>query len=321
MLKRSLLTALLATLALPYAASVQAQQLPPLVRIVVPFAAGASTDVTARALAQQLQNRLGSTFIVENRPGASGMIGSATVVKGPKDGSQLLFTSVSMVSSAAATRNAPFDVVKDLTPVAIVNEAPLILVVNAKSDIKTPQDLINVARAKPEELTHGTGGVGTIAHLAMELFNEAAKVNVRHIPYKGAAPAVTDLAGDTLSAVMAVNSTFGPNIKSGRLRVIGVASEKAHPGYPGVPTLNTVAPGYSAILWTAVFAPAGTPAPLVQRLNKEIVEIAKSREFADLMQNDAAVPVAASPEEAARVVANSYNTWKKISSSRNIVLE
>jgi len=320
-LKRTVLSALLATLALGFTVHATAQQLPNPIRIVVPFAPGASTDVTARALALQLQNRLGVSVLVENRAGASGMIGSASVVKGPKDGSQLLFTSVSMVSTAAATQNAPFDVVNDLVPLAIVNEAPLILVVNAKSDIKSPQDLVAAARAKPDELTHGTGGIGTIAHLAMEMFNDAAKVQIRHIPYKGAAPAVTDLAGGTLSALMAVNSTFGPNIKSGRLRLIGVASDKPHPAFPGVPTLNTVAPGYTAGLWTGVFAPAGTPAALVQRLNREINEISKSRELAELMQGDGAIPRALTPEESARVVRDSFNTWKRISSARNIVAE
>ncbi len=321
MRKRTLLSVLAVTLAVPFTVPAQAQQLPNPIRIIVPFAPGASTDVTARALAQQLQNRLGVSVIVENRAGASGMIGSASVVKGPKDGSQILFTSVSMVSTAAATQNAPFDVVNDLIPVAIVNEAPLILAVNARSDIKTPQDLVNAARAKPDLLTHGTGGVGTIAHLAVEMFNDAAKVQIRHIPYKGAAPAVTDLMGETLSAVMAVNSTFGPNIKSGRLRVIGVASDKPHPAFPGIPTLNTVAPGYTAGLWTGIFAPIGTPAAVVQRLNREIIEIAKSKELAELMQNDGAMPRALNPEESARVVRDSFSTWKRISSVRNIVAE
>ena len=305
------------------ASSACAQQapVPPVIKLIMPFATGSTTDLIARTVGTQLATRLGNTVVVDVRAGGSTMIGAGAVANGPKDGSQLLFTSVSMVSTAAATQNAPFDVVNDLVPLAIVNEAQLILVVNAKSDIKSPQDLVAAARAKPDELTHGTGGIGTIAHLAMEMFNDAAKVQIRHIPYKGAAPAVTDLAGGTLSALMAVNSTFGPNIKSGRLRLIGVASDKPHPAFPGVPTLNTVAPGYTAGLWTGVFAPAGTPAALVQRLNREINEISKYRELAELMQGDGAIPRALTPEESARVVRDSFNTWKRISSARNIVAE
>jgi tripartite-type tricarboxylate transporter receptor subunit TctC len=320
---RRRVTAFLAASALAFAVNAHAQEapLPPLIRIVVPFAPGASTDVAARAIARLLGPRLGTNVIVENRPGASGMIGSASVVRGPKDGSQLVFTSVSMVSTAASTRNAPFDVTADLLPAAIVYEAPLIMAVPASSHIKTPADLVAAARAKPDHLSHGTGGVGTIVHLTMELFNDIAKTQIKHIPYKGASLALTDMMGGTIDMMMAVNSTFGPNIKSGRLRVIGVASEKPHPAFPGVPTLNSVAPGFVVSLWTGLFVPAGTPAPFVQRLNREINEIAKSPELAELLQSDGAVPLALTPEESARLVRDSYNSWKRIATSRNIILE
>lgn len=169
-----------------FAAPAQAEDapMPPLVRIVVPFAPGASTDVIARLIASQLGPRLHTNVIVENRPGASGMIGSNFVAKSPKDGSTLLFTSVSMLSTAATTRNAPFDVINDLVPVAIPNSGPLLIAVSSKTDIKTPADLLAAARAHPDELTHGTGGIGTTAHLAMELLNEKAHVQIKHIPYK-----------------------------------------------------------------------------------------------------------------------------------------
>lgn len=150
--------------------------------MIVPFSAGASTDVAARAVAQQLGTRLGVSVIVENRAGASGMIGSATVARGPKDGSQLLFTSVSTISTAATTRNTPFNVISDIVPVAILYEAPLIVAVPVNSSIKTPQDLVAAARARPDQLTHGTAGIGTIAHLTAELFNDSARIQIKHIP-------------------------------------------------------------------------------------------------------------------------------------------
>jgi tripartite-type tricarboxylate transporter receptor subunit TctC len=321
LLKRTLATGLCALALSGPGAAVYAQQLPPLIKMIVPFAPGASTDVSARALAQQLSTRLGVNVIVDNRAGASGMIGSSLVAKGPKDGSQLLFTSVSMITTAATTRNAPFDVKTDLVPVAIMYEAPLIFVVATNSPIRTPQDLVAAARANPDRITHGTGGIGTIAHLTAELFGESAKVQLKHVPYKGAALAVPDLISGTLDTMIAVNSTFGGNIKSGRLRAIGVTTEKPSPAFPGLPTMNTVAPGFAVSLYTAVFARAGTPPAIVQKLNHEINAIAKSKALADLLQSDGATPVDVTPQEASRRVRESYDTWKRLSTSRNIVID
>lgn len=318
------LAALLSAFALLGSAPVaQAQpvQIPPLIRIVVPFAPGASTDVIARLIANQLGPRLGTNVIVENRAGGSGMIGGNFVAKAPKDGSTLLFTSVSMVSTAATTRNAPFDVTSDLVPIAMPGAGPLVIAVSAKTDIKTPADLVAAARAKPDQITHGTGGVGTIAHLAAELLNDAAKIQLRHIPYKGASLAVTDTAGGTIDMMIAVNTTFASQITAGRMRPIAVTSARPSPAFPGLPPMATVAPGYSVDLWTALFAPAGTPPALVQRINHEVNEIAKSKEVVELMQGDGATPLSVTPEEAAKRVRESYATWKRVATARNIVLE
>jgi tripartite-type tricarboxylate transporter receptor subunit TctC len=304
-----------------FASSARAQQFPSLIRMVVPFAPGASTDVAARAVAQQLATRLGVTVIVENRAGASGMIGSLGVVRGPKDGSQLLFSSVSMITTAATTRNAPFDVTADIVPVAILYEAPLLVAVSATSPIKTPKDLVDAARAKPDQITHGTAGIGTIAHLTAELFNDSAKVQLKHVPYKGASLAVPDVVAGTVDVMFAVNSTFGAQIKGGRLRAIGVTSDKPQAAFPGLPTMNTVAPGFAASLWTGVFVPAGTAPALIQRLNREINEIARSREMAELLKSDGAVPLNLTPDESERRVRDSYGTWKRVATSRNIALE
>jgi len=318
------LAALLSALAVLVAATAaHAQQatIPPLIKMVVPFAAGASTDVMARAVAAQLAPRLGTNIVVENRAGASGMIGSATVVNGPKDGSQILFTSVSMISTAATTRNNPFDVTKDLVPVAVLYEAPLLIAVNSKSDIKTPAEFVAAARAKPDQITHGTAGVGTFAHLAAELLNDAAKIQLRHIPYKGASLAVTDVIGGSVDAMLAVNSTFSSQIKGGRMRALAVTSLKPSPAFPGLPTMASVVPGYHVELWTAIFVPAGTPPALVQRLNREINEAIKAKEVVELMQSEGATPLAISADEAGRRVRDAYVMWKRVATSRNIVLE
>jgi tripartite-type tricarboxylate transporter receptor subunit TctC len=305
------------------AASAAAQQpaMPPLVRIVVPFAAGASTDVIARALAAQLGPKLGTTVIVENRPGASGFIGAAAVAKSPHDGSMLLFTSVSMISAATTTKNVPIDVLKDLVPIGIPGEGPLVFAVPANSPIKTPADLLAAARAKPDMITHGTGGVGTLAHMAAELLNDSAKIQLRHIPYKGASLAVTDMLGGNIDMMIAVKSTFGANVSAGKFRLIAVTSREPSPAFPGVPTVASVVPGYEVSLFTTLYAPAGTPDAVVQRINRAMNEVAKSKELTELMLSDGALPLTVTPEQAAAKVREAYATWKKLAAAKNIVTD
>lgn len=292
---------------------------PSMIRIIVPYAAGAGTDVMARRVANQLGPRLGTTVIVENRPGASGMIGTSAAVKGPKDGSILVFASVSLVTAAAVTRNVPFDIVKDLAPVAITGEGPLLIVVPSQSPIKTPADLVAAARAKP--LTHGSAGVGTIVHLAAELLNISAKTQLQHIPYKGAAPAVTDTIGGTLDVMLAANTTFSSQISSGRMRTIAVTSAQPSPAFPNVPTMASVVPGYSATLWNVLFAPTGTPPHLLNILNREVNEISKSKEMTELMQLDGFTSKTLTLEQSSKQVRDAYTTWKALAKDRNISVE
>lgn len=316
----TLLSVSLLALTVP-ASRAQQTPLPPLVRVVVPAAAGASTDIMARAIAPQLAARLGTTVIVDNRAGASGMLGAAAVAKAPKDGSSLLFFSVSLISAAATTRHPSVDVLTELLPVAAVAENPLVFAVSTKTDIKTPSDLVAAARAKPDQVTHGTAGVGTIAHVAAELFNNAAKVQLKHVPYRGAAPAVVDLVSGTIDVMVASNATFASQVKAGRARLIGVASRQPSPAFPGLPTMNTAAPGYESGLWTGFWVPAGTPPAIVQRLNREIVEIARSKELGELLQADGGVPLALTPEEFGARVRSDYAAFKKLATDKNIVVE
>jgi tripartite-type tricarboxylate transporter receptor subunit TctC len=317
------LRALISIMAMLIAASVSAQQapMPPLIKVIVPFSPGASTDVIARTLATQLGPKLGTTVIVENRPGASGFIGATAVAKGPRDGSMLLFTSVSMISAATTNKNVPIDVLKDLVPVAIPGEGPLVFAVPATSPINNPADLLAAARAKPDVLTHGTGGVGTIAHMAVELLNEEAHIQLRHIPYKGASLAVTDMLGGTIDMMVAVKSTFGGHVNAGKFKLVAVTSLQPSPAFPGVPTIASVVPGYEVTLFTTLYAPAGTPAPVVQRINQAVNEISKSKEMTELMLSDGALPLTVTPEQAARKVRDAYATWKKLAVAKNIVTE
>ncbi|HSV82113.1 MAG TPA: tripartite tricarboxylate transporter substrate-binding protein [Ramlibacter sp.] len=321
---RKIINSLMATLPLLVGvSSALAQQtpFPATVRLVVPFAPGAGTDVMARAVAAQLGARIGSTIIVDNRVGAAGQIGTTSVAKGPKDGSILLFTSSSLITTAATSRNLHYSLLTDFVPISIVADGPMLVGVSAQSNIKTPADLIAAAKAKPDRLTSSSGGVGSVGHLAAELLNDAGKVQMRHIPYKGAAPALVDLAAGTVDMLIASYSTLAPQIKSGRVVPIAVTYQQPSAAYPGLPPMATAAPGYNVGIWYGVFAPAGLPADMVQRLNREINEIAKTPELRQLSQADGAVPVLAGPEELSRRIRDDFALWKRLAAQKNIVIE
>jgi hypothetical protein len=317
----SLSLASLALLATPLAAFSQQATIPPLIKVIVPFAPGAGTDVLARAVAAQLSTRLGTTVIVENRAGAAGTTAVAGVAKGPKDGSQLVFNSTSLVTAAATARNVSYDVTTDLVPVAIVADGPMLVGVSSQAGIKTPEDLVAAARAKPEMLTAGSGGVGSLGHLAVELLNDAAKIKIRHIPYKGAAPALVDVAAGTLTLTIGSYSTLAPQVQSGRVIPIAVTAAQPNPAYPGVPAMGQAAAGFKTGIWYGLFAPAGLPPALLQRLNRETNEVARSGEVRKLVEADGAAPINATPEELAVRIRQDYQTWKKLATDRQITTE
>lgn len=309
--------------ALVFSATVMAQQVPvpPLIKIVVPFAPGASTDVIARALAVRLGPKLGTSVIVENRPGANGLIGATSVVKGPTDGSSLMVISSSLLTVAATARTMPFDVTKDLIPLAVLGEGPLVIGVSASSSIKTPADLVAAARAKPGALSHGTGGTGTIAHMAQELLDDAAKISIMHVPYRGAALAMTDLMGGTIDMVIAAYSTLATGVSSGRVRPIAVTTLQPIPAFPALPTMASAVPGYSADIWVGLWAPAGMSPALVERLNREVNELTKSKEYAEVLKADGNQAVALTPAELGVRVRDTYTTWKKLAVAKNIIVD
>ncbi|EER61820.1 conserved hypothetical protein [Acidovorax delafieldii 2AN] len=307
-------------LTLPVAMA-QQTSLPAMIRIIVPATPGSSTDAYARAVAVQLGERTGSSVIVENKPGASTMLGSAAVAKGPKDGSMLLVNSTSLVSTGASMKEPPLDVVKDLVPVAILEQNPLVVAVSTKSGIRTPAELVAAARATPDTLTHGTTGIGSIAHIAQEQFDDAAKIRIKHVPYRGASLAVMDMAGGVIDMVIATHTTVAPGVKTGRARLIGITSLAPNTAFSGVPTMASVAPGFSLDLWLGVFAPTGTPSPVVNRLNREINEIARSDKLREMMASDGGEPVTLAPEQIAPRIKESFATFRKLAAEKNFVAE
>lgn len=295
--------------------------IPPMMKIIMPFAAGSTTDLFARAIATQLATRLGNTVVVEVRSGGSSMIGAGAVANGPKDGSMLLITTNSTVTAAATLKSVPFDIKKDLMPVAIVGDGPMLVGVSSKTGIKTPADLVATARTKPGGLTHGTSGVGSLPHLSAELFNSAAKVQINHVPYKGGAAAVVDLAAGTIDVMFATHSTFAPHVQSGRVNLVGVTTPQSSPLFPGLPSVASVAPGFSGSVWVAMFASSGIPPALAQRLNREINEIAASKEIRDVLVTNGFPPVALPLDELRKRMNTEYDNWKAIAAAQKIVLE
>ena len=294
---------------------------PKVIRIVVPFSAGASNDAIARVLAPPLAKRLETSVIVENRPGAAGTIGADAVAKAPRDGSAVLLTSSTFLTAAATQPRLPYDPIAAFAPVATVVQNPSLLAVSGAAPFKTAAELFAAARAKPNELTYGSAGVGSIGHMAQELLNAAARVQMTHVPYKGAANAAIDLAGGQIFVMISSSSTLSPFIKTGKVRVLAVTSKQPHPSFPGIPPLINTVPGYSNEVWVGVFAPAGTPPRLIDRLNREISEIAATPELKTLFEPDGMVPVATSPAAFAARVKQELAQWKQIATARKIVAE
>lgn len=314
---------LLATLLCTAAwAQTDAERIPATIKLVVPFAPGGSNDVIARAIAPALAKRLGTTIIIDNKPGAAGSIGADAVAKGPKDGSILLLTSSTLVTSAATMpRTTPFDVNTAFAPVALIGQGPMLLAVSATTPIKTPADFIAAARNNPGAISYGTSGPGSIAHMSSEMLAEAAKIQMLHVPYKGAAPALLDLASGQIQMMVSNYSSLVAQIKAGRVRPLAVTSRTASPSFPDLPPMGNLAPGFSAEIWVAVFAPAGTPAALVQRMNREINEVARQPEVKALLEADGTLPVALPPAEVAARIREDFAAWKKIAVAKNISAE
>lgn len=296
-------------------------RIPSLIKIVVPFSPGASNDAIARAVAPPLAKRLGATVIVENKPGAAGVIGADSVAKSPRDGSVLLLTSSTFLTAAATQPRLPYDPLAAFSPVAMVGQGPLLLAVSSATGIKSAAELVAAARAKPGMLTYGTAGLGSIAHMATEMFSDGARLQLRHVPYKGAANALMDMAGGQIDLMISNYSSLAPQIKAGRVRALAVTSRQANAAYPELPPLGSVAPGFAANIWVSVLAPAGTPAALVQRLNREINAVAATPEVRALLESDGAQPTTLTPVELSQTLREELDMWKKVAAEKRIVAE
>jgi tripartite-type tricarboxylate transporter receptor subunit TctC len=284
-----------------------------IIRLVVPFAPGGGTDVVARTLAQDMGKDLGVTVLIENKPGAGTIIGTQAVATSRPDGYTLLMGTFSHAVNPSLNTKLPYDPHRDFAAVALVARSFNVVVVNPKSPIKSIADLIAAAKASPGKLSYGTFGTGTSAHLAGELFKDMAKVDLTTVPYKGAAPAITDLIGGQIDVMFTTVASAAALIESGQLRAIAVTSAERSPAFPQLPTVTEAGvPGYTAESWYGLFVPAGTSADVIDRLNKAAASAVQSEAFKKLGVNEGLVVVARPPEELDRYVRSEEERWRKV---------
>jgi len=293
-----------------------------IIKIVVPFAPGGGTDVVARTLAREMARDLGVSVIVENKPGAGTIIGTQAVAVSEADGYTLLMGTFANAVNPSLNAKLPYDPHKDFAPVALVARSFNIVVVNPKSAIRSIADLIAAAKADPGKLSYGTYGTGTSAHLAGELFKNLAKVDLTTVPYKGAAPAITDLIGGQIQVMFTTVASAASLIEAGQLRALAVTSAERSPAFPDLPTVAEAGvPGYAAESWYGLFAPAKTPRDVIDRLNKSAAMAVQSEAFKRLGVNEGLVMVARPPEELERYFRGEEVRWRKVIQDAGIKVE
>ena len=302
---RACFTVAVCAVAMVHAAGAAAQAWPAKpIRLMVPFPPGGSTDIVARIVAQKLSERLGQPIVIENRGGAGGTIGTGIIAKSAPDGYNLAVASTSThVVAPSVYAKLDYDPVKDFAPVSLMAVSPYLLVVTPSLPAKTLQELIGLAKKQPGKLNYASAGVGSTTQLAMEMLKAASGTYMLHIPYNGNGPAGTALIGGQVDVLFGSLPALLPHAKSGRARALAVGTPKRSPSLPDVPTVaESGYPGFDASLWLAIMAPAGTPQPIIERLNKEIVALVGTAETRDALDKAGAEPLTSTPAELAAMI-------------------
>ena len=313
MKKLSAVAAAAATTCVLLCASATAQPYPAKpVRIIVGFAAGGGVDISARAVGKYLGDAIGQSVIVENRPGAAGNIGAAFVAKSPPDGYTLLMSN-STISTPGLFVNMPFDVTKDLEPVSLVAMGPSVLAAHPSLPVKNVKELIALARARPGQISYGSGGVGHSTHLEMELVRSLTGIKMEHVPYKGSAPSIVGLASGEVQVLFTSIPAGLAQVRAGRIRALAVSTLKRSSAMPEVPTIDESAlKGYDAASWYGLFMPAGVPKNAVATISREVVKIMQAPDIRNRFMADGFEPAGMGPEEFARYLRGEIVKWEKI---------
>ena len=292
------------------------------IRLVVPFPAGGATDLFARTLSQKMGERLGTSIVIDNKPGAGGSLGSDMAVKAAADGQTLLFTTTSTHSIGPAIgAKLPYDTVRDFTPIAHVGNAPSIMLVPNSSPAKTVKEWIEYAKKNPGKLNYASSGNGTIVQLTAELFKAQAGVFVTHIPYKGTGLAIPDLVAGQLDVLFDSLSTGMPHVRDGRLRALAVTTLKRTPLAPDLPPVADTLPGFESNTWFGLYGPKGLPADVVNRVNAAANQALSDPEVRAKLTTLGIEPVTSTPAQLAKMVAEDQAKWRRIIAERKIVNE
>jgi tripartite-type tricarboxylate transporter receptor subunit TctC len=296
LLSLTALSLIASTFAVP-GASAQTYPVKP-VRVIIPWPPGGSNDVVGRLVMQKLAQSLGQQFVVDNRAGAAGSIGAELVAKAPPDGYTLMVHSTTHVGNGTLYKNLPYDVVKDFSGVGLLSAQPGVLTVHPSLPVKSVREFIALAKSRPGQVLYSSSGNGSAPHLSMALFVSMAGIDIVHVPYKGGVPQVTALVSGETQASLATISTVITHIRSGRLRPLGVSSAKPSKTLPGIPTISeSGVPGYEMAPWIGVFAPAGTPKAIVDRLNAEINKALAQPDIVQKLEAQALDPWPSTPQE------------------------
>ena len=288
------------------------------VRLVVPFAPGGGTDIIARTLAAGMGKELGQQVIVDNKPGAGTIIGTDNVAKSPADGYSIVIATFAHAVNPSMVPKLPFSYETAFAPILLIGKGPNVLVVRADSPYKTVKDVIAAAKAQPGKLTYASQGNGTSAHLAGEMFTNLGKVQMTHVPYRGAGPAITDLLGGQVDMIFGTAAAVSTFVDSGKLRAIGVTTAQPSAAFKGVPSIAESVPGYQVESWYGLYAPAGTPADVIATLNAAARKAAASPDFAKKIEQEGLSIVASDPTEFDRYVKAEEARWRKIVKENNI---
>lgn len=291
------------------------------IKIVVPFPPGQQSDDMARVIAAELKNAMGQPVIVENKPGQAGSIGVAQFAKAAPDGYTLLLGATAAFSSNKFLyRNVPYDPLKDFQPITMLSTTPLVLVVGKHVPVKSFEELVKIMKEDPQRLTYGSSGVGTISHTSMEAFKLAVGGGARHIPYQGNAASVLALRAGQIDMMIEGVFVVGKHIESGTMRALAVPMPQRNPMFPDIPTLAEAGyPGFDRTAWVAMFAPAHTPRPIVDRLNAEIVKIMRKPEI--IRKYDTLNIGTTTPEDAAAWMVKDYGYWRDVIQRAHITAE
>jgi tripartite-type tricarboxylate transporter receptor subunit TctC len=321
-LVRRVAVAMLATLALPLAAHAQAWPAKQAIKFVVVYPPGGASDVTARLIGAKLTESLGQSVVIENKPGANGIIAMEYVAKSPPDGYTILMANLGPNAiNPVVYKKLPYDAIKDYAAITLTSIVPQIVVVTPSLPITSIAELIAYAKANPGKVTFASAGNGASNHLSGELLNAMAGIKMQHIPYKGDAPSIVDVMSGTVNVALPTAVAVMSQVKSGKLRAIAVTSSKRLPSLPDVPTVAETLPGFEAVSWGGVMAPAGTPPEILAKLNAEINRIIKLPDVSEKLQGLGAEIVGSTPAEFDAYVKAEIAKWGKVARDNNVQLD